>query len=300
MRWIDSGEETILRKIGDEDVKLSLIFSGKPATEDRESGVGLLLSSAARRSLMEWTPVSDRILVARFKSRARNVSIVHVYAPTNTSSVDVKDEFYSLLSSALNNVRRGDILIVMGDLNARVGSDNTGYELFMGKHGVGTRNDNGERFVDLCATNQLVIGGTLFINRDIYKLTWYSNDGVTRSQLDHFTISRRWRRSLLNVRVYRGADAHTDHRLLVSTIQLKLVSVKQKFTNLTRKIDPSKLRIAEKKRHFISDLKENLSTSQPQDMKQRWDNVRNALQKSGENNIMKEPERRKCYISDAT
>jgi len=306
MRWLDNGERTIYRKIDDEDVRLSLIFSGKPTipgvTVTHESGVGLLLSSAAKRSLMEWTPVSDRILVARFRSKARNVSIVHVYAPTNTSPVDVKDDFYSLLSSTLNNVRRGDILIVMGDLNAKVGEDNSGYELFMGREGVANsrRNDNGDRFVEFCATNQLVIGGTLFKNKEIYKLTWKSNDGYTKSQLDHFTISRRWRRSLLNTRVYRGPDVHTDHWLLVSTIQLKLASVKQKFTNLTRKIDPSKLRFAEKKRHFISDLKRNLSSSPAQDSNQRWVKVRNALQKAGENTIMKEPERRKCYISDAT
>jgi hypothetical protein len=227
-----------------------------PATGARESGVGLLLS-----------PAADRILVARFRSRARNVSIVHVYAPTNTSSVDVKDEFYEQLSSTLNNVRKGDILIVMGDLNARVGSDNTGYESFMGKHGIGTRNDNGERFVDLCDNRQLVIGGTLFINKDMHKLTWYSNDGTTRSQLDHFTISRKWRRSLLNVRVCRGADAHTDHRLLVSTIQIKLAAVKQKHQTLTRKVDPSKLRFAETKKRFVSVFRENLGNAQPQDWK---------------------------------
>lgn len=300
MRWTESGEKTVNVNLNNEDVKLSIIFSCKPATEERSSGVGLMLTPAAKRSLIEWKPISDRILLARFKSKVRNISIVHVYAPTNTSPENVKDDFYELLSSTLDNVRKGDILIVMGDLNAKVGSDNTGYESFMGKNGIGTINGNGERFVELCVNKQLVIGGTLFPKKNIHKLTWYSNDGTTRSQLDHFTISRRWRRSLLNVRVHRGADAHTDHRLLVSTIQLKLAAIKQKHQKLTRKADPAKLRNAELKSRYINELKTNLGDSRPSGLKERWEHVRNSFMKSSENTIMRSTERKKCYISDDT
>ena len=49
----------------------------------------------------------------------------------------------------------------MGDLNAGVGSDNTGYKKIMGRKGLGVMNDNGERFADMCAVNNLVIGGSI-------------------------------------------------------------------------------------------------------------------------------------------
>nr|KAG5711442.1 hypothetical protein BaRGS_025869 [Batillaria attramentaria] len=52
--------------------------------------------------------------------------------------------------------------ILMGDFNAKIGSDNTGYEDTMGTHGLGQMNENGERFADFCALNQLVIGGSIF------------------------------------------------------------------------------------------------------------------------------------------
>lgn len=300
MRWTDSGEESIVVNDGQKDVRLSLIYSCLPATMPKQSGVGMLLSPAARRSLKEWSPISDRILYLRFKSRVRHVSIVHCYAPTNTSPDTVKDDYYQLLSSTLNKVRKGDILIVIGDMNAQVGSDNANYEMFMGKHGLGTMNDNGERFVELCANNNLVIGGTLFIKKNINKFTWYSNDGITRSQLDHFTISHRWRRSLRDVHVYRGADAHTDHRLLVGTVQLKLAAIKQKHQKLARRVDPRKFRNADTRRRFIDQLRTFLEDSRQEEDTTRWEQVRNSFVKASENTIAATMERQKCYISDHT
>ena len=52
--------------------------------------------------------------------------------------------------------------ILTGDFNAKIGTDNTGYEGTMETHGLGQMNENGERFADPCALNQLVIGGSVF------------------------------------------------------------------------------------------------------------------------------------------
>ncbi|VDP30451.1 unnamed protein product [Schistosoma margrebowiei] len=73
----------------------------------------------------------------------------------------------------------------MGDFNAKVGTDNTGYEDIMGRHGLGERNENGERFADLCAFNKLVIGGTIFPHKRIHKIKWTSPDHTTQNQIDH-------------------------------------------------------------------------------------------------------------------
>nr|KAG5693701.1 hypothetical protein BaRGS_008343 [Batillaria attramentaria] len=96
--------------------------------------------------------------------------------------------------------------ILMGDFNAKIGSDNTGYEDTMGTHGLGQMNENGERFADFCALNQLVIGGSIFPHKRIHKATWRSPDHVTENQIDHICISRKFRRSWRDVRVMRGAD----------------------------------------------------------------------------------------------
>ncbi|KAK3709747.1 hypothetical protein RRG08_028783 [Elysia crispata] len=110
----------------------------------------------------------------------------------------------------------------MGDANAKVGSDNISYEEVMGKQGLGVMNDNGERFADFCCLNDLVIGGAIFPHKDIHKATWVSPDGGTENQIDHICISRKFRRSLQDVRVFRGADIGSDHHLVIATFQLKL------------------------------------------------------------------------------
>jgi len=67
----------------------------------------------------------------------------------------------------------------MGDLNAKIGADNTGYEQVMGKHWLERMNENGEQFSDFCAQNNLITGGSVFEHRRIHKATWRSPDDVT-------------------------------------------------------------------------------------------------------------------------
>ncbi|VDP58389.1 unnamed protein product, partial [Schistosoma curassoni] len=93
----------------------------------------------------------------------------------------------------------------MGYLNAKVRIDNTGYEDIMGRHGLEQRNENGERFANLCAFNKLVIGGTIFPHKCIHKATWISPDHTTENQIDHICINKKFRRTMEDVRTRRGA-----------------------------------------------------------------------------------------------
>ena len=132
--------------------------------------------------------------------------------------------------------RRGtkDITILMEDFNAKIGMDNTGYEDIMGTHGLGQMNENGERFADLCALNQLVIGGSIFPHKRIHKATWISPNHVKENQMDHICISRKFRRSWRDVRVMRGADVSSDHHLLMATMGLHLKRFTTANSTLTK------------------------------------------------------------------
>ena len=92
----------------------------------------------------------------------------------------------------------------------------------MGKYGCSVISNNSERLVDFCLNNDCVIGGTIFPHKNIHNLTWRSPDGTTVNQIDHFTVNSKWRRSLQDVRTYRGAHANSDHYLVAATIKLKL------------------------------------------------------------------------------
>ena len=83
-------------------------------------------------------------------------------------------------------------------------------------------NENGEHFADLCALNQLLIGGSIFPHKRIHKATWISPNHVTENQIDHICISRKFRRSWQDVRMMRVADVSSDHHLLMTTVRLRL------------------------------------------------------------------------------
>ncbi|VDP27427.1 unnamed protein product [Schistosoma mattheei] len=87
------------------------------------------------------------------KKEGISMNIIQCYAPTNDYNEDAIDRFYNKLRSNIEKCSTKDLTILMGDSNAKVGTDNTGYEDMMGRHGLGERNENGERFANLCTFN---------------------------------------------------------------------------------------------------------------------------------------------------
>ena len=163
-RWTGNGSVTT--SLGN-----TIIYSGRKDNDHRQ-GVAIMMSKAAKRSMIEWTPINERLMVARFKSRYTKLSVIQCYAPTNDAEEETKDTFYQQLQKAIDNVRSHDVLLVIGDLNAKVGCSNEGREKIMGEKGCGDMNENGERLADICGLNDLVIGGTIFEHKEIHKLTW--------------------------------------------------------------------------------------------------------------------------------
>lgn len=102
-----------------------------------------------------------------------------------------KQEFYEQLQSALDKTSNQDVVILMGDMNAKTGQDNTGYERIMGRHGTGVRNENGEMFLNFCNMNDLVVGGSKN-HKEHHKKTWIAPDGRT----DHLNGTQVYTESL--------------------------------------------------------------------------------------------------------
>ena len=150
------------------------------------------------------------------------MDVIQSYAPTNDSDEQDKEELCRRLLTIIQDHPERNVIIVMRDFNAEIGSDNRGYEEVMGQQGLGVMNDNGERFADLYATSDLVIGGSFFQHRRIHEATWVSPDLQTENKIDHMCIGKRFRRTLQGVRVRRGADVASDHHLLVARLKLKL------------------------------------------------------------------------------
>ena len=94
-----------------------------------------------------------------------------------------------------------------------------------GKFGLGIWNKAGQRLIEFCQENTLVIANTLFQQhkRRLYK--WTSPDGQHRNQIDYILCSQRWRSSIQSSKTRPGADCGSDHKLLIGKFRLKLKKV---------------------------------------------------------------------------
>ncbi|XP_060069052.1 craniofacial development protein 2-like [Ylistrum balloti] len=221
----------------------TIIYPGRDDNIHRE-GVAILLSKKASSALIDWTPVNERIIIARFFSKHIKLTVVHIYAPTEDQ---VKYELYARLQEVLERRNRHDMLIITSDMNAKVGSDNGHYERIMGRHGLGVRNDNGERLCEMCDLNELVVTGTLFPHKNIHKET---PNGTIRNQIDHVLVNRRFRNSVKDTRVFRSADIGSDHLLVCTTVKLRLRKQCKEKRCERVKYDIEKLKDADTVRRF--------------------------------------------------
>lgn len=296
VRWLESGEHLL------NDGNL-FIFSGKPEGQHHMNGVGLLINKDIKSSLLRWTPVNDRILIAKFHSKIRPVNIIQCYAPTEVATVEEKDNFYENLNTVISECREGDINILMGDLNAKVGDDNTGYEQTMGKHGLGIINDNGHRLVEFCTDRNLLIGGTLFPHKNCHKTTWTSPDGNHKNQIDHICFNRKWRRSVEDVRNKRGADISSDHYLVVAEIKLKIANLRNKYQATQKKFNINKLSLPRVRNRFQEELKykhERNTYSDTDTIDVKWGMIKDIYKSTSENVLGFKHKHRKEWISETT
>ncbi|KAK3515953.1 hypothetical protein QTP86_004679, partial [Hemibagrus guttatus] len=274
-RWTQTGKQKL-------NTGELIIWSGRK-DDNHDEGVALIINKKQANALLQWKPISERLLYVRMNSRYIKLSILVAYAPINAAAEEDKDQFYSTVQAALEDIPGHDVLLLMGDFNARVGSNNLDRERIMGRHGEGECTENGERLIDLCEENNLVIGGTLFQHKTIHKLTWTSPDGKTRSQIDHIIINGKWRRSLQDVRVMRHADAGSDHNLVVAKLTLKLRKAKI-GDKRSQRFDVAKLKEPTAKKEFSISLKNRFAILQD-DAALTIDSFNKALKEAAEETI---------------
>ncbi|VDP49989.1 unnamed protein product [Schistosoma margrebowiei] len=153
----------------------------------------------------------------------------------------------------------------------------------MGRHGLRERNENGERFANLCAFNKLVIGGTTLPHKRIHKTTWTSPDHTTQNQIDHICINKTFRRTIEDVRTKRGADIASNHHLLVVKMKLKLKkhwtmgrTLSQKFNTAflqgTNKLNKFRIVLSNKFQAFHDLLNGEVTT-----VESNWNEIKEAI-----------------------
>ena len=133
------------------------------------------------------------MISVHFQGKPFNITVIKVYAPTSNAEEAEVERFYEDLQGLLELTPKKDGLFIIGDWNAKVGSQET--PGVTGKFGLGIRNEAGQRLKEFCQENALVIATPLFQQNRRRLYTWTSPDGQHRNQIDYVLCSQRWRSS---------------------------------------------------------------------------------------------------------
>ena len=115
------------------------------------------------------------MISVRFQGKPFNITVIQVYAPTSNAEEADVERFYEDLQDLLELTPKKDVLFIIGDWNAKVGSQET--PRVTGNLGLGIRNEAGQRLIQFCQENALVIAHTLFQQYKRRFYTWTPPDG---------------------------------------------------------------------------------------------------------------------------
>ena len=134
------------------------------------------------------------MISVHFQGKRFNITVIQVYAPTSNAEEAEVERFYEDLRDLLELTLKKDVLFIIGDWNAKVGSQET--PGVTGKFGLEIQNEAGQRLIKFCQENTLVIANRLFQQHKRRLYTWTSPDGQYRNQIDYILCSQRWRSSI--------------------------------------------------------------------------------------------------------
>lgn len=183
------------------------LFIHNSASRNRQGGVGLLVAKQFVKCIVSTKCVSDRIISVSFNGNPRLVVTV-AHAPTEMANDEDKDQFYeSLEDYTRNQIKRHDLHLVLGNLNARLG--------------------HAERLLNYCLEHNLRHVQSRFPLPISRMWTWKHPTG-SMTLIDHILINSKWTNSLRNCRAHNSVELDSDHRILSAKIKVILRTTKGK------------------------------------------------------------------------
>ena len=115
------------------------------------------------------------MISVHFQGKPFNITVIQVYAPTSNAGEAEIEWFYEDLQDLLELTPKKDVLFIIGDWNAKVGSQEI--PGVIGKFGLGVQNEAGQWLTEFCQENTLVIANILFKQHRRKLYIWTSPDG---------------------------------------------------------------------------------------------------------------------------
>ena len=126
----------------------------------RRNGVALIVNKRVKNAVLRCSLKNDREIAVHFQGKPFNITVIQVYALTSNDEEAEVEWFYEDLEVLLELTPQKDVLFIIGDWNAKVGSQEI--PGVTGKFGLGVQNEARQRLTEFCQENTLVIANTLF------------------------------------------------------------------------------------------------------------------------------------------
>ena len=198
-----------------------IYYCGQESLKRNE--VAIMVNKRVQNAVLGCNLKNDRMISIRFQGKPFNITVIQVYAPTSNAEEAELERFYEDLQDLVELTPKKEVLFITGDWNAKVGSQET--LRLTGKFGLGVQNEAGQRLIEFCQENALVIANTLLQQQKRGLYTWTSPDGQHQNQTDYILCSQRWRSSIQSAKTRPRADCGSDHELLIAKFRLKLKKV---------------------------------------------------------------------------
>ena len=131
-----------------------------------------MVNKRVQKAVIGCNLKNDRMISVRLQGKPFSITVIQVYAPTSNAEETKVERFYEDLQELLELTPKQDVFFIIGGWNAKVGSQET--PGVTGKFGLGMRNEAGQRLIEFCQENALVIANTLFQQHKRRLYTWTS------------------------------------------------------------------------------------------------------------------------------
>ena len=216
-----------------------------------QKGVGFLVQKNFKQCIQEFVGINERIAIIKLSMNKSVITVIQVYAPTESSPEEEIEDFYEELGRSID-IHKTQRMFIVGDFNSKIGKGNE-EETPMGPYGIGKRNDRGRRLIQFAEEHNLLILNTFYKKPPSGKWTWRSPDGRTKNEID-FILSDS-KKNVKDVQVLNGLKFDSDHRMVRAILTL---NKRKRYAKISHKPKLEKIN----KEIYKSTLKNNLEKLQ--------------------------------------
>ena len=208
------------------------------------------------------------------------------------------DQFYTELQAEIDDTHKKDIILVMGDFNAKVGSmQDLSEKGIIGKYAYGNRNGNGEELVDFALGNNLKIMNTTFPTHPRRLYTWTEPDGKSKHQLDYISIQKEHSELIRGTRTLPGADCGTDHELLIADMKWKLKSKRKQAPIPRYNVESISTEFSVAVKNRFAELNQICEEKEPEEIANR---IKTIFKEEAKNHLQKKIKKLQPWITEET